>query len=91
MASSSSSTTSSSSDPKPVPPKWKTLYLILYNFLSATLWSAVLGRVLLIAYLHGAWRVYLGVGDLVRGVQTLAGLEVVHSLLGTLHDRTEQN
>lgn len=68
---------------KQVPPKWKTLYLVLYNFLSATLWSAVLGRVVLIVTLHGIGKVFLGVGDYVRWVQTLAGLEVVHSLVGT--------
>lgn len=84
MAASSSSSSSRPDRPsKPVPPRWTTLYLILYNFLSATLWSAVLGRVLLIAYLHGTWKVFFGVGDYVRWVQTLAGLEVAHSVVGT--------
>lgn len=60
----------------------KTLYLILYNAISALLWSVVLGRVLLIAPLHGYRNVFVGVGEFTKWTQTLATLEIVHSLLG---------
>lgn len=85
---------SSQSKPvKEVPPRWKTLYLILYNFISAVLWSAVLGKILLIAATHGPWRVYFGTGEYVKWVQTLAALEVGHSLVGmevTMENKMKQ-
>jgi len=67
---------------KEVPPSWRSLYLILYNFVSASLWGAVLGRVVLIAGLHGWRNVFIGNDEFVRWVQTAAGMEVVHSLVG---------
>ncbi|KZZ97622.1 protein tyrosine phosphatase [Moelleriella libera RCEF 2490] len=60
----------------------KTGYLVLYNFVSATLWTAVLGRTVLLFLLRGAPFVYLGVGAFAKWTQTLAALEVLHSLAG---------
>lgn len=54
-------------------------YLILYNFVSAILWLAVLGRVLLLVPLVGFGRVYRGVGIFAKWTQTLALLEILHS------------
>ena len=58
-------------------------FLILYNSISAVLWSAVLGRVALITAIHGAWKVYLGTGQFVKWTQSLAVLEVVFAATGT--------
>ncbi|WPG99505.1 PTPLA-domain-containing protein [Acrodontium crateriforme] len=66
------------------PPSYRSLYLILYNFVSAVLWSVVLGRVLLIAPIHGYWNTYAGVGQFTKWTQTLAGMEVLHALTGVV-------
>lgn len=58
------------------------IYLILYNFISAILWSTILGRVILITAIHGTGMVYLGVGQFTKWTQTLALLEVVHAAIG---------
>jgi very-long-chain (3R)-3-hydroxyacyl-CoA dehydratase len=60
----------------------KIQYLIIYNFVSAVLWSVVLGRVLLLVPLVGFGRVYPGVGQFTKWTQTLALLEVVHAAVG---------
>lgn len=60
----------------------KLLYLTAYNFASAVLWTAVLGRTAGAAYLRGPEYVPIAVGSFVRWTQTMALLEVVHSLLG---------
>jgi very-long-chain (3R)-3-hydroxyacyl-CoA dehydratase len=65
----------STSDPK-------TLYLIIYNTISTLLWSTILARVLLTASSHGFSSVYPTTGSFVKYTQTLAGLEILHSLLG---------
>lgn len=75
----------SEEQPKIVDPTYRSLYLIFYNFVSAILWSAVLGRVLLIWMIHGTPYVYDGVGSFTKWTQTLAGLEVLHSVLGMFH------
>ena len=62
----------------------KTQYLILYNFVNAVLWLTVLGRVILLVPLVGFGRVYPGVGKFCKWTQTLALLEVVHAVVGTL-------
>ncbi|KAK3068881.1 hypothetical protein LTR53_013222 [Teratosphaeriaceae sp. CCFEE 6253] len=67
---------------KVVPPSYRSLYLILYNFVSAVLWSVVLGRTLLIAGLYGNRNVHVGVGEFTKWTQTLAALEVVHAAVG---------
>ena len=67
---------------KVVPPTWRSLYLILYNSVSALLWAVVLGRVLAIESVHGRRGVYLGVGQWTKWTQTVAALEVVHAGLG---------
>ncbi|KAK3648996.1 hypothetical protein LTR56_007128 [Elasticomyces elasticus] len=67
---------------KVVPPSYRSLYLILYNFVSAILWSVVLGRTLLIAGLHGYGSVHDGVGEFTKWTQTLAALEIVHAAIG---------
>lgn len=61
----------------------KTQYLILYNFVSTLLWLVVLGRVLVLVPLVGFGRVYPGVGQFVKFTQTLAVMEIMHSLFGT--------
>ncbi|KAK0255393.1 hypothetical protein LTS09_009781 [Friedmanniomyces endolithicus] len=68
---------------KVVPPTYRALYLILYNFVSALLWSVILGRVLLITALFGYPSVHSGVADFTRWTQTLAALEVLHAAVGT--------
>ena len=60
----------------------QTQYLILYNFVSAILWLAILGRVILLVPLVGFKNVYGGVGAFAKWTQTLAVLEVVHSASG---------
>ncbi|KAK0362039.1 hypothetical protein LTR91_006898 [Friedmanniomyces endolithicus] len=67
---------------KVVPPTYRTLYLILYNFVSALLWSVILGRVLLITTLFGYSSVHSGVADFTRWTQTLAALEILHAAVG---------
>lgn len=63
--------------------QWQQYYLISYNLVSAILWTAVLGRVLLLIPLVGFQHVYGGVGDFTKWTQTLAVAEVVHSALGS--------
>lgn len=60
----------------------KAVYLILYNAISALLWSVVLGRTVLIAAIHGPGQVYTGAGEFTKWTQTLAGLEVLHAAIG---------
>lgn len=64
------------------PSQAKLLYLTVYNFASAVLWLTVLGRTVGATFLRGPEFVPLAVGSFVRWTQTLALLEVVHSLLG---------
>ncbi|KAF2396778.1 PTPLA-domain-containing protein [Trichodelitschia bisporula] len=60
-----------------------TLYLTLYNFVSAALWTGVLIRTVQIGVLGGEPRgVYTGIGEYTKWTQTLALLEVAHSVLG---------
>lgn len=61
----------------------KNIYLILYNFISALLWSVVLGRVLAISSTKGWQYVFAGTADFTKWTQTLAGLEVLHAAVGT--------
>lgn len=62
----------------------RTQYLILYNFVCTILWTVVLGRVLLLVPLVGFANVYKGAGQFTKWTQTVALLEVVHSLTGML-------
>ncbi|KAI1505429.1 tyrosine phosphatase-like protein [Biscogniauxia marginata] len=57
-------------------------YLILYNAVSAVLWLVVLGRVVGANVLRGHEFAYPAVGQFCKWTQTLAGMEVLHSLLG---------
>ncbi|KAM0268884.1 hypothetical protein ACHAQH_009887 [Verticillium albo-atrum] len=68
---------------KPASPV-KNAYLILYNAISAVAWFVVLGRTVALFYLRGADFVHLGVGDWTRWTQTMAGMEVLHALLGVV-------
>ena len=61
----------------------KNSYLILYNLASAIVWLAILGRVVLLVPLVGFENVYGGVGEFAKWTQTLAVLEIIHSLIGT--------
>ena len=71
-----------SSPVKVVPPSYRSLYLICYNAISALLWAVVLGRVVLIAGIHGPKYVFAGVGEWTKWTQTLAALEIVHAGIG---------
>lgn len=62
----------------------QTQYLVGYNLLCAVLWTAVLGRVIILVPLVGFQNVHGGVGKFTKWTQTLALLEVVHSALGTI-------
>ena len=72
--------------PKPASSPVKNAYLILYNSVSALLWVAVLSRTVGTIVGAGGKGGYLAVfdttGDLCKWTQTLAGMEVLHSLLG---------
>uniref|UniRef100_A0A060T2I4 Very-long-chain (3R)-3-hydroxyacyl-CoA dehydratase n=1 Tax=Blastobotrys adeninivorans TaxID=409370 RepID=A0A060T2I4_BLAAD len=57
-------------------------YLVAYNSLSAFLWLCVLGRLIILFPLVGSKFVAGGLADFTKYVQTLAVLEVVHSVLG---------
>ena len=60
----------------------QTQYLIAYNLICAVLWTAVLGRVILLIPLVGFENVAGGVGEFAKWTQTLAVLEIVHSAIG---------
>ncbi|KAK8933034.1 hypothetical protein H634G_07275 [Metarhizium anisopliae BRIP 53293] len=62
----------------------KDAYLILYNFASAVAWSVVLGRTLAVLYLRGPVAVYAVVGEWTKWTQTVAIMEILHSLLGVV-------
>ncbi|KAI3343651.1 tyrosine phosphatase-like protein [Ustulina deusta] len=64
--------------PSPV----KNGYLILYNAVSAVLWLTVLGRVVGVNVVRGPHFAYLSVGEFCKWTQTLAGMEVLHSIFG---------
>lgn len=64
----------------------KSNYLIFYNLVSAALWSGVLAQVIQLNATQGHEKVYAGVGEYTKWVQTLAGLEVVHAALGMWSD-----
>ena len=57
-------------------------YLALYNLLSAVLWAFILGRVISIAPTWGNTDLNRTTGSFVKWVQTLAVLEIFHSLFG---------
>ena len=59
-------------------------YLAGYNLVCAVLWTAVLGRVILLIPLVGFGNVYGGVGQFTKWSQTLALLEVGHSASGMI-------
>lgn len=73
--------------PKPMAPIKRT-YLVGYNALSAFLWSVVLYRTALVLTTQGPDHVYPAVGEWTKWTQTLAGLEIVHSVLGALPSPT---
>lgn len=62
----------------------KTAYLVLYNFVSAIAWSVVLGRTVIMCATRGPQFVYFGVGEWTKWTQTLAALEILHSVFGML-------
>jgi hypothetical protein len=64
------------------PSQLNTQYLIIYNTISAFLWFVIFGRTILLVPLIGFSKVYGGVGIFTKWTQTLALLEVVHSVLG---------
>lgn len=58
------------------------VYLVLYNWVSAILWAAILGRVILTTVIEGHEKVYDNVGELVKYTQTLAATEALNSSFG---------
>jgi very-long-chain (3R)-3-hydroxyacyl-CoA dehydratase len=77
----------------PPPSGLKRAYLTLYNGVSCGLWAVILFRVAsvlvenytkepFLGTIKRKENVYYEVGELVKWVQSAAGLEVVHSLLG---------
>jgi hypothetical protein len=60
------------------------IYLLLYNFNNTCLWSIVLGRALINVAFGGTETVVKDMGDFVCYVQSIALLEIVHSLTGML-------
>lgn len=60
------------------------MYLQAYNWVSAMLWLGVLARVVMIGWMDGleSGKVYEGTEKVCRLTQSLAGLEVLHSVLG---------
>lgn len=66
----------------------QTQYLIAYNLVCAVLWTAVLGRVVLLIPLVGFEHVAGGVGEFAKWTQTLALLEIVHCALGMANIQT---
>lgn len=64
------------------PPSMTSAYLFIYNFASSVAWSTVLGRTLVYGAADGFEAVYPGVGKFARLTQTMACLEVLHSLFG---------
>lgn len=60
----------------------KTAYLTLYNAASSVAWSIILFRTISIATTKGWQHVYLDVGEQTKWTQTMAALEVLHSLFG---------
>ncbi|KAL2213513.1 PTPLA-domain-containing protein [Sarocladium strictum] len=58
------------------------IYLLLYNFNNTCLWSIVLGRALINVVFGGTETVVKEMGDFVCYVQSIALLEIVHSLTG---------
>jgi very-long-chain (3R)-3-hydroxyacyl-CoA dehydratase len=67
---------------KTAPFKARNDYLISYNAVSAIMWAAVLGWVVLTATIHGTGKVFANAANFTRMVQTLAALEIAHSLTG---------
>lgn len=63
----------------------KRTYLVGFNALSAALWSVVLVRTVQTLLSQGHDAVYPTVGEWTKWTQTLAGLEIIHSVLGMLY------
>jgi hypothetical protein len=61
----------------------KRTYLVAYNALSAALWFVVLSRTAQTLAAKGPEAVFPAVGEWTKWTQTLAGLEILHSVLGT--------
>ncbi|RYP57554.1 hypothetical protein DL769_009405 [Monosporascus sp. CRB-8-3] len=77
----SNTNTSSRPAAKPASPA-KTGYLILYNAASAALWLTVMVRTLSTVAAEGHEAVFSTTGEFCKLTQTLAGMEVLHSLFG---------
>lgn len=73
---------SSTQPPKAPPSPLKTAYLVLYNAASAVAWAVVLGRTIAVCALLGPLFVYDAVGHWAKWTQTMAAMEILHSLLG---------
>ncbi|OQO14479.1 hypothetical protein B0A48_01357 [Cryoendolithus antarcticus] len=68
--------------PTKIPSSASNGYLILYNAVSAALWANILTQVCVLALGEGYAGVFEGLDEFVRVVQTLAGMEVLHSAIG---------
>jgi hypothetical protein len=62
--------------------QFKVLYLILYNSTFTILWSTLLVRIIALNPLSSYENTYTTVGNLIKGIQTAALLEVCHAAIG---------
>lgn len=67
---------------------FKQQYLILYNATSLLLWTGLFAHVAYIIYTSGTGQIYNQSAKLLRNVQSLAVLEVIHSLIGVVRAPT---
>ncbi|KAK5990119.1 3-hydroxyacyl-CoA dehydratase [Cladobotryum mycophilum] len=74
--------TENSSKPQRKASPLKTGYLILYNVLSAFAWGIVLARTTNLLATEGPQFVYFGVNEWLTWTQSMAGMEILHSLFG---------
>jgi hypothetical protein len=71
-----------SAKPKPASSPIANSYLVVYNAASAAGWLIILVRTLMILAQFGPRYVFLGVGERTRLTQTLAVMEILHSVFG---------
>lgn len=69
-------------------PQWA--YLIGYNAISALLWTFIFGRTTAVALGNGLSEAYLypSVRIVVLFTQSLAALDILHAIIGTLKPRS---
>lgn len=61
----------------------RSFYLIVYNAVCASLWVAIFGNVATTILYEGFPEVYPNIKNVVLMTQSLAAMEILHSLIGT--------